>query len=225
MSRPIPDQDLPEALKRRTWSLHRTAERSGLVRELLTRRLVAAPYRLFLRNLLPVYEALEEGLASSRAVPAIAALTVPPLGRSAALVGDLDTLAGPGWAERLPLLEEGRLYAERVRDAAHRYPERLLAHAYVRYLGDLNGGQVLARLVAEQLELHAPAGVAFYDFGAVGPPRALAERMREGLQEAGRHLQDPEDVLREAEEAFRLNIRLSEAVVSTGPEAQASSVP
>lgn len=225
MNEPGIAEDLPGALKRHTWPLHRTAERSGLVRELLNRRLRAAPYHRFLRNLLPVYEALEEGLASAGTVPALAALQVPPLGRSAALVADLDTLAGPGWAQRLPVLEEGRVYAERVRETAVRCPERLLAHAYVRYLGDLNGGQILARLVAEQLELQGGAGVAFYDFGAVGTPRDLVERLREGLRQAGRHLLDPAGILQEAEEAFRLNIRLSEAVLSSGPEPQASSVP
>ena len=40
-----------------------------------------------------------------------------------------------------------------------------------------------------------------------------------------RHLLDPAGILQEAEEAFRLNIRLSEAVLSSGPEPQASSVP
>ena len=45
---------------------------------------------------------------------------------------------------------------------------RLLAHAYVRYLGDLSGGQFIRRKLAKTYGLEDGAGLTFYEFGKLG---------------------------------------------------------
>ena len=55
------------------------------------------------------------------------------------------------------------------------------AHAYVRYLGDLSGGQMLARIVANSLCLAPNQGVSFYDFGSTENVKRLAQEFRAGL--------------------------------------------
>jgi len=50
-------------------------------------------------------------------------------------------------------------------------PSPLLAHAYVRYMGDLSGGQIIRRRLAKAygLELsNAGSGLDFYDFKELG---------------------------------------------------------
>lgn len=44
----------------------------------------------------------------------------------------------------------------------------LLAHAYVRYLGDLSGGQIIGGRIRRAYGLKGKAGTAFYDFSARG---------------------------------------------------------
>ncbi len=45
---------------------------------------------------------------------------------------------------------------------------RLLAHAYVRYLGDLSGGQFIKRRLVKAYGLEDGAGVSFYEFKQLG---------------------------------------------------------
>ena len=47
-------------------------------------------------------------------------------------------------------------------------PSRLLAHAYVRYLGDLSGGQFIRRRISKAYGLDDGAGVSFYEFRPLG---------------------------------------------------------
>lgn len=44
----------------------------------------------------------------------------------------------------------------------------LLAHAYVRYLGDLSGGQIIGGRIRRAYNLKGNDGTAFYDFSARG---------------------------------------------------------
>jgi heme oxygenase len=49
-------------------------------------------------------------------------------------------------------------------------PSCLLAHAYVRYLGDMSGGQFIRRRIgkAYDLDLDRGDGIRFYDFKKLG---------------------------------------------------------
>merc|ERR1719265_3022779 len=59
-------------------------------------------------------------------------------------------------------------YVDHLHDLAERQPVLVLAHAYTRYLGDLSGGQILARAAQKAYGLHGSSGTAFYDFHLVG---------------------------------------------------------
>ena len=199
-------------LREATRDLHTRAERTGFVHDLLRGRVSRADYALFARNLLPAYEAMEQGLERHAASPVLGPLACPPVYRAAALEADLDGLAGPSWRQSLPVLAATRRYVERVATvAADGNGERLLAHAYVRYMGDLNGGQVLARLLAKNLGLDA-ATLSFYDFPGIGEIGAFRARYREWIDAAGDDIDDADAVVAEACEAFALNIALSDAV-------------
>ncbi len=140
------------ALRDATHSLHTEAEKSGFVHDLLKGRATRAGYTLWLRNLQPAYEALERGLEALRDRPAFGSLAVPAVYRTAALESDLAALCGASWRASASTLAEGDAYARRIASIASD-PARLAAHAYVRYLGDLNGGQVVGRIVARSLEI------------------------------------------------------------------------
>jgi heme oxygenase len=167
-------------------------------------------YVLLLRNLLPAYRALEQGLEHHGASPVFAGLAWPALFRASALERDLDVLAGPDWPRTIELLPEGKRYADVVTAASIGAGHGLLAHAYTRYLGDLSGGQVIGRLLGRSLGMTEEA-LSFYRFAAIEDPDAFKREFRRALDAAG-PLVDGASVVEEAVTAFELNIALSEAI-------------
>ncbi|WP_425993044.1 heme oxygenase (biliverdin-producing) [Afipia sp. DC4300-2b1] len=199
------------ALYQRTKALHVEAEGTGVINELLRGEACRDEYILFLRNLLPAYRELESGLEQHGNSPAMRALAIYKLDRGPAIQSDLEALCGKGWADKVPLLPAGENYARKVADAATEGGDRLIAHAYARYLGDLSGGLILQRLLIRSLEL-SPSELNFYDFPQYEDLSLLKKEYREALDLAGASAKDPEAVIEEGALAFSLNIDLSMAV-------------
>jgi heme oxygenase len=206
---------LSTTLRIRTAPLHRRAERTGIVADLLRGRATRRGYAIFLRNLHPAYEQLEIALQRLRDRPALSGLAKPEVYRAPDLAADLVSLCGADWPERLPLTSAGEDYAARVVAAAEGSGDRLIGHAYVRYFGDLNGGQILKRRLATSLGLPAES-LSFYDFPRIDDMGSFLRSYREALDRSARWI-DEEGVVEAAVEAFSLNIALSQAVESLGP--------
>lgn len=173
--------DLPSRLRLGTRELHTAAERTGLMAGLLAGRIERAAYCALLRNLHAIYAALEAALARPQRHPAVAAFDQPAWRREAALAADLRRLHGLQWQAEIALQPAAAGYVRRLQDLGDRGDVVLIAHAYVRYLGDLHGGQVLRRRVADALGLPADDGVAFYDFGPAAAVQALRLQCRAAL--------------------------------------------
>jgi len=94
-------------------------------------------------------------------------------------------------------------YVQRLQQLAADDPPLLVAHAYVRYLGDLSGGQLLSRIVAGAYGLVDGRGTRFYDFGPAGEPAALASALRRGLDALPVDGALAAAIIDEAREAFR----------------------
>jgi heme oxygenase (biliverdin-producing, ferredoxin) len=202
---------LAELLRNRTRTLHVEAERSGIIRELLRGSSSRQGYALLLRNLLPAYSELERGLDRHVNSRGVRAIVRPALYRALAIEADLVGLAGSRWIETLALLPAGTRYRRSIAAAADGDGARLIAHAYLRYLGDLSGGQIIKRLLAKSLGLGA-AVLSFYDFPDIADVGAFKADYRSALERAAIEIGDIAPILDEAENAFRLNIALSEAV-------------
>jgi heme oxygenase (biliverdin-producing, ferredoxin) len=210
-----PGIGLADMLRDATHSLHVEAERSGIVGQLLRGGGTREAYALLLRNLSPTYRAMEDGLVRHADSPALRAMVRHELFRSAVLESDVEQLAGAGWRESLPLLPGGERYAARVSAAANG-SGRLLAHAYLRYLGDLSGGQIMKRLLARSLGLGADA-LRFYDFPGIADVSAFKSEYRKAIDGSVVEGVNPVDVVDEATVGFRLTIALSEEVARACP--------
>ncbi len=208
--------DLSSALRFHTQDLHVQAERSGIVADMLRGRVTRLGYAIFLRNLAPAYRRLEIGLERHRLSPIIGSFARDEIYRSAALEHDLSGLNGPGWREALPLLPAGQRYADHIDAAAAGSGDGLIGHAYVRYLGDLSGGQVLKRLLGQSLGLTGET-LAFYDFPRISDPVAYKQNFRDALDRAAATVADQRVVIDAAVEAFSLNIQVSEAARLAAP--------
>lgn len=200
---------LARRLREGTWTLHSAAERAGVMPALLRGELPARGFWQLQRNLLVVYQALEAGLARHATHPLLALLPLGPLGRCAALQADLTAGAGPDWSTVLPPAgAAATAYAERLRALARHQPSALAAHAYVRYLGDLAGGQALRRVAQKAYGLQGDAGARFFDFGPPAEVARLGQGLRIALDSLPLDDAAQQALVAEAQWAFAQHVRL-----------------
>lgn len=212
---------LAESLKRETRLLHTQVERSDFMRRLLRGQMDLTGYCALLRNLHAIYASLEVALDRSSQLPLLASLCTAELRREPSLRHDLEALCGTGWQD-IPLQATTRRYVARLIGLAADQPELLVAHSYVRYLGDLNGGQLLGRIVRDSIVPQRPqlqaihsmaqsdidSGTAFYSFGNAAETAALKQRYRDALDALSPDPATADAVVAEAVLAFELHSQL-----------------
>jgi len=207
------ERRLAARLREATRTLHGVAEGSGIMKELLRGRVDRQDYCAMLRNLHALYDALERALDRHAESSLVGPVRFPTLYRTAALTEDLQHLHGDGWP-LLPLARSTEGYITRIRALSEEQPALLAAHAYVRYMGDLSGGQLLRNVVAQAFGLADGTGTAFYAFGDRKRSVALKERLRSAIDSLP--LDDPgaDQMVDEANAAFTLHIRLFDELAS-----------
>lgn len=154
-----------------------------------------------------VYEALELAAERLAADPELAVLHPDALARLSAIEADLAFLVGDDWRERIAPVAATEAYVARIREIdADQWLPGIVAHHYTRYLGDLSGGQMIARLVAKQHGF-TDEGVGFYDFAALGPIPSFKQTYRAGLDRLGASLTEQERsrFLEEVRTAYSFN--------------------
>jgi heme oxygenase (biliverdin-producing, ferredoxin) len=230
MSSEVDSSALAARLKAATAAMHRRVERSAFMARLLRGDVDRRQYIVLLRNLGALYAALERAMQRQAAHPAVAAVLLPELFRGPAIEADLAVLSAmqahvsseprqerivqraapgvPGEPGAVPLLPTTLDYVERLDALSAAQPILLVAHAYVRYLGDLNGGQALRRVVARALALEGGAGTLFYDFGDRHACLQLMQRFRAGLDAVQAQTMETEAIVDEAVSAFERHARL-----------------
>lgn len=196
-------QSLSSVLRSRTAAVHRTAERSGIIADILTGKASRFGYALLLANLLPAYRALEQQGSGG--------LGRAELHRAAAIEADLVAIEGPHWRRSLPPTAAASRYAQRILACRAGDGALAIAHAYVRYMGDLSGGQVLARLLARNLDL-GPHQLSFYRFPAIADVAEYKDDYRRALDAVDLQTARLSQIADEAVAAFELNIAVSNEV-------------
>lgn len=212
---------LAERLRDETRALHTEIERSPLMHALLRGELGLATYCQLLRNLHAIYVELETALTRHADDALVAPIFALALFRSGPLARDLNTLYGPSWEHAIPLQPACQLYVDRLRQLEKTRPALLVAHAYVRYLGDLSGGQLLKRIVAKSFRLAPGEGIAFYVFGNLDQTLAMTRAFRAGLEHIGLGEEDTHSVVTEARQAFELHGSLFTQLAAAGSVAGA----
>lgn len=191
-------------------SLHRRAENSGFIQDLIRGTADRDAYVLYLRNLLYVYCELERSLDAHKDHPTVGLVAWPRLYRRETIEHDLNILLHDGTSNSLPLLPAAMIYARRILSIARARPSLLVAHAYTRYLGDLNGGRILKRILSNRLGIACDA-LTFFDYDDISDPSKTAKEYRAAIDTAGATVIDHGAAMHEAAVAFRLNIYLSTA--------------
>ena len=200
---------LAARLRSETSALHRQVESTLFMQHLLRDRLDRRGYCLHLRNLEPVYSELEKGLERHAGNEDVAPVYFPNMFRTLPLQQDLQALHGVTWPQDFEVLPSTLTYAARLRELSASAPVLLSAHAYVRYLGDLSGGQMLRNIVVRSLQLPPQGGgTAFYEFGEPPEVARLAQTLRAGLDQVTRDKAASDAVVAEALWAFEMHEKL-----------------
>ncbi len=208
---------LAERLRAETRELHTAAERAGIMPALLRGQLDRGAYCALLRNLHPIYASLEAALAGHATHAVVGPVVFPALFKRDALADDLRELHGDRWATDLPLLPAAAAYAQRLRDIDAASPELLVAHGYVRSLGDLSGGQLLRGIVARSLGLGDARGTSFYAFGPAADVARQLHAFRAALNGLPADPPCVEAIVAEARAAFERHVVLFEQLAALAP--------
>ena len=201
---------LSKLLREGSREAHDLAEKNPLMLGLIRGEFQGLTYAGLLRYLQPVYSSLEASLYIHRRNPLFAKLKLSALLRSASLKEDLSY-----FENRLGKniqLEAGAScfeYAARLEEHSRKAPELLVAHVYTRYLGDLSGGQMIARSVRKALALEGDAGTRFYVFDEISHTGIFKREFREWMDSIEMSEKMKAAVCDETKEAFRLNDQLA----------------
>lgn len=174
---------------------------------LLLGRIERGPYCALLRNLHEIYGGLEAALETHFDHPCLAPILSRALFRLGHIESDLRYLHGSGWAQEIALTPAAASYRDRLAELAGASPGLLVAHAYVRYLGDLSDGQIIYQLIAERLGL-GEAGTHFYRFGSAEDIDVLVAQFRAGLDSIPADTEEVDAIVGEAQRALRMHIEL-----------------
>ncbi|CAN5867247.1 heme oxygenase (biliverdin-producing) [soil metagenome] len=205
---------LSESLRTETRVLHTQAERSTFMGVLLRGKMERPAYCAMLRNLHAIYAALEPALDRHVADPLLSPLSFAQLRREGPLQADLDTLHGADWRDAIAIQPTTVDYVARLRKLDEEEPALLAAHSYVRYLGDLSGGQMLRRIVRDSMALPPGEGTAFYEFGTPEETVQLKKAYREGLEQLQVDEATIAALVAEARLAFELHKQLFEELTT-----------
>jgi len=129
-------------LKELTWEQHQNAERQNFVQKMFKGKLTDEQYALYLWNQHVCYDVLE-ALAMMHGL----FTDIPNIRRAPAILEDAVEL----WPsdKDVKILPSVNHYLEHLKSVADD-KEKVMAHVYVRHMGDLSGGQMLAKRIPGQ---------------------------------------------------------------------------
>ncbi len=216
MSAPAVESALPETaaelsqeLKTHTAAAHAAAEDSSFVAELMGGTLDAAALISLLDQSLIIYRALEAALASHVNHPQLGAFIDPKLARVGALERDMAYHHGADWEAqladgRITIVPATRTYADELSTLGRESIEFLLAHHYVRYMGDLSGGLIIQRMVQRHYGI-ADEGLNYYAFDQIAKPKPYKDAYRTLLDTTDFTREQKDSILAHASNSFELN--------------------
>ena len=196
-----------ELLRERTRRSHGSSAGHGFMHDLLEGSCDVADYADLLGQYAFVYDALERAAERMADHPVAAPFVTSQLTRMPAIRADREYLVGPDWSELVCPLPATTAYVRRLNEVAAEWPGAFVAHHYTRYLGDLTGGHLLGRLLAEQFGFDTN-GVLFYIFDQVADPSAFRDTYRAQLDAAPWTAEQQERVIAEVELAYALDAGL-----------------
>ncbi|GAA1471071.1 Heme oxygenase [Corynebacterium felinum] len=199
---------LSAELKSSTAEAHERAEHSTFMDELLGGKLDTAAFVALQQQSWLFYAALEEAADAVRESGYATDLLDPVLNRKPKLEADLKELTGADWQSKITALPATQAYVDRLNDIRDTVDgPRLVAHHYVRYLGDLSGGQVIGRMMERHYNV-SPDALSFYAFPEIEKLKPYKDEYRAKLDALELSEDEHARLIAEASDAFIFNHNL-----------------
>lgn len=193
-------------LREGTADKHQETEKVPYIRAIFRGGLDAQTYTYQLESLLAVYTEMEELYRQNKDNPILAKLYFPALFREKSLKEDIASFQKKFSTKlRGSISKATQNYIDHIKNIAKTKPELLVAQAYVRYLGDLSGGQSIKKVVAKTFELEGNEGTAFYEFPEIEDLMAFKGIYRQNLDTLPLNDSQKAELLAEANATFDLN--------------------
>tara|TARA_B100000614_G_scaffold83156_1_gene74627 strand:+ start:7844 stop:8593 length:750 start_codon:yes stop_codon:yes gene_type:complete len=189
-------------IKEGTKVSHTAAENTGFVSNFLSGVISKENYRKLVANFYFVYQALEKEIDKNKEHPAIAPIAFDQLKRVDSLAKDCEYFYGSDWKKTVSPSAAAKQYIARIEEVE---PELLVGHHYTRYLGDLSGGMILKNIAQKALNLY-DGGLDFYKFEEIPHPKIFKDKYRKALDSLPLKSSEKNNVIVEANYAFRLNM-------------------
>lgn len=183
---------------------HRDAEGSEFMSQLLDGRLPAEAYIALLAQSWFIYRDLEAGGRALADNPLAAPFLHDGLLRETALEQDLEFHLGADWQSKITPLPATERYTARLREIAPGWPAGFVAHHYLRYLGDLSGGQIIRRIM-ERTYGYETDGVRFYIFDEIAKPKVFKDQYRAAMDALDLTDEEKQQFIDEVSAAFAFN--------------------
>ncbi|MDJ0797232.1 MAG: heme oxygenase (biliverdin-producing) [Calothrix sp. MO_167.B12] len=200
--------DLASRLREGTKQSHTVVENTAFMQCFLKGIVEKHSFRTLIANLYFIYSALEVELQRHIAHPVVGMIWFPELHRQQNLEQDLAFYYGEDWRQEIEPSQSTNAYVARIHEVGSVEPVLLVAHAYIRYMGDLSGGQSLKAMVRSSIQLPPDKGTALYEFESL--PTAEARKAFKGKYRHALNSLPVEDdlsqrMIDEANYAFELN--------------------
>jgi heme oxygenase (biliverdin-producing, ferredoxin) len=200
--------DLASRLREGTKQSHTMAENTAFMKCFLKGIVEWEPFRKLTADLYFLYSAMEEEIRRHKDDAIVGLLYFPELERQQKLEKDLEFYYGENWRNEISASEEGKNYVARIREVSNTNPALLVAHSYVRYMGDLSGGQSLKNIVRSALNLPPDKGTGLHEFDQISTVEARREfkaKYRDALNSLPVDDTLAQQIVDEANYAFQLN--------------------
>lgn len=129
-------------LREITMENHKKAERSQFIGRIIKKTLTPHQYYLYLANMLPMYSVLEEAAGKTDIFKGIGSIK-----RVNHLKSDVEELEKIHKFRKPFIANATYEYCDYIMNHISTDREKLLAHVYVRHMGDLSGGQIIKKMI------------------------------------------------------------------------------
>ncbi|MBD2311305.1 heme oxygenase (biliverdin-producing) [Desertifilum sp. FACHB-1129] len=200
--------DLATRLREGTKQSHTLSENTAFMKCFLKGIVEWEPFRKLTADLYFVYSAMEAEMQRHLDHPVVGLIYFPELERQEKLAQDLAFYYGEDWRDRIVASPEGQNYVKRLQEISQTNPALLVAHCYVRYMGDLSGGQSLRNIVRSALNLPPDRGTGLHEFDQIATPearRTFKAKYRDALNSLPIDEAIAQQIVDEANLAFQLN--------------------
>lgn len=194
-----------DRMKQETWSEHEASKDSDFAISIMSGRFGQKGFIEWQRALYPIYLKLENILKKNRKDPVLHIFDHRKLDRTDRIYSDLQKLGVDPILNPSPLKTIAP-YVAAIQNASDT-PQRLMAYHYTRYMGDMNGGQVIARAMENICGIDKSA-LSCYDFSEVGDTYHYRKQYKTLLELSPWSEEEREAFIDEAKIAYARNADL-----------------